>query len=66
MLNKLSTFLVNQDIFGHVIGVHYKKSGSFKTGLGGFCTIGTYVLIFINFLNLFTGLIDQSLQGESS
>ena len=52
MLDKLSKALIRQDLYGHSIGVHYKGSGSYQTRLGGVCTIATYVLIFINFLNL--------------
>ena len=66
MLDKLSKALIRQDLYGHSIGVHYKGSGTYQTRLGGVCTIATYVLIFINFLNLITGLIDHSLQEEST
>ena len=65
MLNKMRSFLINQDIYGHVIGVHFKGSGTFNTGLGGLCTLATYVLLAFNFKVLFEGLLDQSLQNET-
>ena len=65
MIDKMRAFLVNQDIYGHVIGVHFKGRGSFNTSLGGLCTMATYVLIAMNFKVLFEGLLDQSLQGET-
>ena len=65
MLDKVRAFLVGQDIYGHVIGVHYKGSGTFNTGLGALCTLITYSLILFNFNVLFEGLRDQSLQSET-
>ena len=44
---RLERFLVDLDIFGHAIGVHYRGRDAFKTRLGAFCTIATYVLIAI-------------------
>ena len=44
---KFERMIINQDIFGHAIGVHYRGDGSFKTRLGALCTIATYVLIAI-------------------
>ena len=61
----MRSFLINQDIYGHVIGVHYRGSGTFNTGLGALCTIMTYLLIIFNLKVLGEGLISQSLQGES-
>ena len=65
MFDKMRSFLINQDIYGYAIGVHFKGKGTFNTGLGGLCTIATYVLIALNFKVLFEGLLDQSLQGET-
>ena len=53
-VKKLEEFLVNQDIFGHSIGVHYRGDESFKTRLGSFCTLVTYVLIMFNVTTLTT------------
>ena len=61
MIDKMRAFLVNQDIYGHVIGVHFKGRGTFNTSLGGLCTMATYVLIAMNFRVLFEGLLNQSL-----
>ena len=49
---KLEKLIVDQDIFGHVIGVHYRGRDAFKTRLGAFCTLATYTLIFINLFSL--------------
>ena len=62
--NKLSSFLVSQDIFGSPIGVHYRGDGSYQTRLGAFCTIVTYVLIVINTTALIQAFLDNSKQEE--
>ena len=48
MSKRLYKFLINQDVLGTPIGVHYKGQDSFKTGLGALCTLATYVLIMVN------------------
>ena len=48
MSKRLYKFLINQDVLGTPIGVHYKGQDSFKTGLGALCTLATYVLILVN------------------
>ena len=48
MTKRLYKLLVNQDVYGTPIGVHYKGQDSFKTGLGALCTLATYVLIMVN------------------
>ena len=53
-------FIVDQDIFGHAIKVNYRSKDAFKTRLGAFCTIGTYILIAINFTTLMAAFIDGS------
>ena len=58
--SKLERFLVDFDIFGHAIGVHYRGSDAFKTRLGAFCTFATYVLIAINFFTLIVAFQDGS------
>ena len=52
MSTTLSKFLVNRDIYGHKIGVHYKGSDTYKTKMGAFCTMATYLLIIFNFVAL--------------
>ena len=58
-------FLVGRDIFGHVIGVNYRGSGTYKTRLGAFCTFSTLILTFFYFVTLITAFIDGSNQGEN-
>ena len=41
----LAQKLVDQDIYGHQVGVHYKGSDTYKTKLGALFTVATYVLI---------------------
>ena len=49
---RLEKFIVGQDMYGHVIGVHYRGSGSYQTKLGAFVTLATYVLMTINMVTL--------------
>ena len=39
-------------MYGHVIGVNYRGSGTFQTLLGSFCTCSTYVVMLINIASL--------------
>lgn len=48
----LDSCLMEQDIYGHPIGVHYKGSGVYQTRLGAFCTFATYALLIFNFISL--------------
>ena len=52
-LRRLEEIVVGQDMYGHVIGVHYKGSGSYQTKLGALVTLATYVLMTINMATLF-------------
>ena len=61
---KLEQLIVDQDIYGHAIGVHYRGRDAFKTRLGALFTIVTYVFIAINFINLATAFVDGSNQQE--
>ena len=47
-------------MYGHVIGVHYRGSGSYQTKLGAFVTLATYVLMIINMVTLFIAFKDGS------
>ena len=49
---KLLNKIVEKDIFGHPIGVHYRGSDTFKTFLGSLCTLASYVLIIVYFVTL--------------
>ena len=64
--NRFERMIVNYDIFGHAIGVHYRGSGAFKTRLGAFCTIVTKVLIIVNLVSLFIAFRDGSNQKEKT
>ena len=59
MASFIGNSLKGFDIFGHQMGVSYKGEGAVKTRLGGFLTIGTYVLLLINLLNLATDFKDK-------
>ena len=52
MAQRLSDIIVDQDIYGHQIGVHYQGSDTFKTKLGALITVLTYTLIISNLLTL--------------
>ena len=56
--------LVNQDIFGAPISVHFQGSESYQTKLGAFCTISTYILALVNSINLTMAFLDHSNQEE--
>ena len=56
--------IVDQDVYGHPVGVHYKGSDTFKTKLGAFCTLGTYVMIFFNLTVLMVAYMDDSRREE--
>ena len=60
MAQRLSDIIVNQDIFGHQIGVHYQGSDTFKTKLGALITVLTYTLIIANFLTLVVDFKDNN------
>ena len=59
-LKKLEEIIVGQDVYGHVIGVHYKGSGSYQTKLGALVTLVTYVLMTVNMVTLFIEFNDVS------
>ena len=61
-LKRLEDIIVGQDMYGHVIGVHYKGSGSYQTKLGALVTFVTYTLMSINMVTLFMAFEDGSKQ----
>ena len=65
MTSRIEQFFLNKDIYGYVIGVHYKGLGAFKTRLGAFLTLATYVLMIVNLLTLLQAFQDGSLQTET-
>ena len=48
MGNKVGNFLIERDIYGAPITVNYKGSDVYKTKLGAFFSLVTYVLILVN------------------
>ena len=58
--SKLFNTIVDQDIFGQPIGVHYRGRDAFKTFLGSLCTLASYVLITVYFVTLIKGFLDGS------
>lgn len=56
---------VNMDMFGHAISVNYRGSDVYRTKLGAFVTLATYILMVINTLTLVTAFNDGSKQEES-
>ena len=48
MGNKVGNFLIEMDIYGAPIAVNYKGSDVYKTKLGAFSSLVTYVLILVN------------------
>ena len=56
----IGEFFVNQDIFGHKIGVNYRGQDAYKTGMGATCTFLTYLLLLINLEQLISGYLDTS------
>ena len=61
-LGKLEQLLVNQDMYGHIIGVHYRGNDVYKTRLGALVSIAIYVLMAINAIGLLTAFGDGSNQ----
>lgn len=59
------TSLRRFDIYGHSIDVSYHGEGTFKSGVGVFATIVTYVLALITLFNLSVMFIDKSEQKEN-
>ena len=63
---RIREFFVNQDIYGHTIGVHYRGSKAYKTFLGSFCTVGAYALMLMQLVLLITVFADGSNQSEKT
>ena len=63
---RLVQFLVDQDIYGHKIGVHYRGSDTFKTKFGAIVSVVTYVFIAINLQSLLFAFKDGTKQDEKN
>ena len=57
--------MVDFDIYGHPVGVHFKGSDTYKTKLGAFVTLATYTLILFNLGTLVISFFDSSKQVEN-
>ena len=64
--SRLIQFIVDRDIFGQPIGVHYRGSSAYKTFLGSICTLGAYALMIMQLILLITVFIDGSNQTEKT
>ena len=58
--SKLKSLIVDQDIFGHVIGVHYRGRDAYKTLPGALCTLAYYTFVVINLVTLAEAFFDGS------
>ena len=59
-MRTFSDFIVSFDIFGHPVGVNYKREGTFKTRVGSFCTVEMYVLNILGLITLIIAFNDNS------
>ena len=57
---------VDLDMFGHVIGVHYRGRDAYKTCLGATVSLVTYALMIINIVSLSIAFNDGSRQEEKA
>ena len=58
--------MLDQDIYGSPIGVHYKGGDTFKTGLGSFFTFLAYIFVAINFITLLIAFRTGTKQDEKT
>ena len=58
-------WITDQDIFGHTIGVNYRKSDTFKTKLGAAITVCTYTLMLVNLAILLSAFHSGNKQQET-
>ena len=65
-MSSIRESFLEQDIYGHGIGVHYRGSDAYKTNLGACCTLATYVLILFNLSTMTIGFFDNSMQDEKT
>ena len=64
-MKRLGKALVDLDIYGHPVGVHFKGGSTYKTKLGAFFTVATYILILFNLGTLILAFFDSSKQIEN-
>ena len=58
-------FLESLDIFGHAIKINYKGEDTYKTKLGGFCTLAFYALSIFSLVTLSIAFQDNSKMNSS-
>ena len=63
-MKNLKEFVLDQDIYGHPISVHFKGKNTYNTWLGVLCTLMVNAIVFKSFLVLGGGFIDGSRQDE--
>ena len=65
-MKKFENYMVSYDRWGKAITVNFKGSSVYKTRLGALLSIGSYILLIIFTLSLFTAFIDGSKQTETA
>ena len=66
MSEKFSKCLMQLDVFGHPISVHYAGEDRYRTRLGALISLCVFSLILFNFVNLATVFLDGSRQEEKT
>ena len=64
-MSRFWKLLVQQDIYGHAIGLHYKGADSYRTRVGAIVTIITYAFALIYLVQRITEFNDKSTQVEN-
>ena len=60
----MAQFILDRDLFGHPITVHFRGKNTYGTWLGSFCTLAAYILMFVNVVLLGTSYRDGYKQEE--
>ena len=64
-MSRFWQLLVQQDIYGHAFGLHYKGTDSYRTRVGAIVTIITYAFALIYLVQRITEFNDKSTQVEN-
>ena len=65
-MQRIKSFILGRDIFGHKISVNYRGSEEYNTYLGSVCSVTALVLMLLNLLVLLTAFSDHSKQEENT
>ena len=65
-MSKLGNLFRKMDRFGVPIGVNYKGSDVFKTNMGAFLTLASYVITIVYLSQLLAAFRDGSKQADST